>query len=158
TDRWFVLQRAMVGHVAAVGPRSDVESESNRVACEVRSLRNMISSSQRATIHAGGRASRHVSLLALLVGAATGVAAYAGNLSFLNNSPIAYFKPDDVDLMMENARKVLDSSDPAAKHSWSNPKTGASGFAQAKGQFAASDGAPCKRVRIMNKMKNMQSD
>jgi len=99
-----------------------------------------------------------MSLVALLVGAASGVTAYAANLSFLNNSPLAYFQPEDVDHMMENARKVLDSSDPAAKQSWSNPKTGASGYAQAKGQFTASDGSPCKRLRIMNKVKNLQND
>ena len=99
-----------------------------------------------------------MSLVALLVGAASGVTAYAANLSFLNNSPLAYFQPEDVDHMMENARKVLDSSDPAAKQSWSNPKTGASGFAQARGQFTASGGVPCKRLRVMNKARNLQSD
>jgi len=59
---------------------------------------------------------------------------------------------------MKNARAVLDSSDPAAKHAWSNPKTGASGFAQLTGQFTASDGAPCKLVRIGNQAKGIQGE
>lgn len=118
----------------------------------------MIANSQPATVTARGRASRHLGLLALFVAAATSVAAHASNLSFLNDSPLSYFKPEDVDLMMQNARKVLDSSDPAAKHSWSNPKTGASGSAQAKGQFTASDGTRCKRLQIMNKTKNVQNE
>ena len=42
----------------------------------------------------------------------------SGNLQFLKRSPISYFKQDDVDLMMKNAHAVLDSSDPAAKQSW----------------------------------------
>lgn len=118
----------------------------------------MIANSQPATVPARGRASRHLALLALLVGAATSAAAYASNLSFLKNSPLSYFQPEDVDLMMQNARKVLDSSDPAAKHSWSNPKTGASGSAQAKGEFTTSDGTPCKRLQIMNQTKNVQNE
>jgi len=97
-------------------------------------------------------------LLVLLVGCVTAVTAYAANMTFLNDSPIAHFRPEDVDRMMENARKVLDSSDPAARQSWSNPQTGASGLAQVRGQFKARDGAQCKRLRIMNKMRGLQSD
>jgi hypothetical protein len=97
-------------------------------------------------------------LLAILAGSLAGVTAHAANLSFLSNSPIAYFQAEDTDLMMQNARKVLDSPDPAAKQSWSNPKTGASGSAEAVGQFKASDGAPCKRLRLVNKIKNMEGE
>lgn len=118
----------------------------------------MMSDSHPATTRARGRPSRCATLLALSLSAVAAVAVQAANLSFLNNSPVSLFKQEDVDLMTENARKVLDSSDPAAKLSWSNPKTGASGFAQAKGQFTSSDGVPCKRLRVMNKARNLQSD
>lgn len=121
-------------------------------------VRSKLSDSRWATIPARRGASHYASWLALLVGGVAALTTYAGNLTFLNDSPISYFKPEDTDLMMENARKVLDSSDPAAKQSWSNPKTGASGLAQVRGQFKASDGAPCKRLRVMNKMQNLQSD
>lgn len=118
----------------------------------------MIANSQPATMPARAQASRRLAVLALLVGAASSVAAYASNLNFLRNSPLSYFQPEDVELMRQNARKVLDSSDPAAQESWSNPKTGASGSAQAQGQFTATDGAPCKRLRIMNRTRNLQDD
>jgi len=81
----------------------------------------------------------------------------SGNLQFLKKSPIAYFSEDDVDLMMKNARAVLDSSDPAATQSWSNPRTGASGLAEVKGAFTATDGAPCKRLRVVNQYKQLES-
>ena len=118
----------------------------------------MTSDSHPATNQARGRWLRCARLLALSVSALSVFAVHAANLSFLNNSPVSLFQQEDVDLMTENARKVLDSSDPAAKQSWSNPKTGASGFAQAKGQFTSSNGLPCKRLRVMNKARNLQSD
>jgi len=96
--------------------------------------------------------------VALIMACLAPAATPAGNLSFLQDSPSSYFKGDDSDLMMKNARAVLDSSEPNAKHSWSNPKTGASGFAQVTGQFTGSDGAPCKRVRIGNQAGGMQAE
>jgi hypothetical protein len=100
---------------------------------------------------------RWLAALALLAGTAT-ITAAAGNLSFLDSSPIAYFKPEDHDLMQQNAFKVLDATDAQAKQSWSNAKTGASGWAQVRGQFTATDGAPCKRLRVVNKARGLQSD
>jgi hypothetical protein len=118
----------------------------------------MISDPHRATMEPRARSLRWAGFIAPLVGAVIAFSAQAGNLSFLNNSPISLFQPEDVQLMTQNANKVLDSSNPAAKESWSNPQTGASGFAQAKGQFTATDGAPCKRLRVMNKARNLQND
>ena len=100
---------------------------------------------------------RWLAALALLAGTAT-ITTAAGNLSFLDSSPIAYFKPEDHDLMQQNAFKVLDATDAQAKQSWSNAKTGASGWAQVRGQFTASDGAPCKRLRVVNKARGLESD
>ena len=95
--------------------------------------------------------------LALFAGGAV-ITAAAGNLSFLDSSPLAYFKPEDHDLMRENALKLLDGTDAQTKQSWSNAKTGASGWAQVRGQFTASDGAPCKRLRVVNKARGLESD
>jgi hypothetical protein len=92
------------------------------------------------------------------VGSAAAIAVSAGNLSFLADSPLSYFKPDDMDLMRANALKVLEAPDTNAKQAWSNAKTGASGLAQVRGQFTASDGATCKRLRIVNRAKGLQSD
>jgi hypothetical protein len=101
---------------------------------------------------------RSLSSLALLACCALPPAGDAANLAFLKNSPAYYFQPEDTDLMMKNAHQVLDSSDPAAKQEWSNPKTGASGLAEVRGQFTATDGAPCKRLRVVNKVKTVESD
>jgi hypothetical protein len=110
------------------------------------------------TIHPRQARARRLSLLTILAVAAVPLAAYAANLAFLKNSPAYYFQPEDTDLMMKNARQVLDSADPAAKQEWSNPKTGASGLAEVRGQFTATDGVPCKRLRVTNKVKGVESD
>lgn len=94
----------------------------------------------------------------LLVGVTAMNCASAGNLSFLDKSPISYFKPDDMEMMRQNARKALDDSGANAKQAWSNANTGASGWAQVRSQFKSSDGASCKRLRIVNKAKGLQSD
>jgi hypothetical protein len=97
-------------------------------------------------------------LVVLLAACIAPCASHAGNLSFLQDSPSSYFRGDDADLMMKNARAALDSSEANAKRSWSNPKTGASGFAQVTGQFTGADGAPCKQLRIGNKAGGLQGE
>jgi hypothetical protein len=96
--------------------------------------------------------------LALVVGATAAISAYGSNLSFLGKSPVSYFKPDDMELMRQTAMKVLDAAGPNAKESWSNAKTGASGLAEVRSQFTATDGATCKRLRIQNTFKSLESD
>lgn len=96
--------------------------------------------------------------VALVTGFIALGSASAGNLSFLDKSPLAYFKPDDMEMMRQNARKALDDSGANAKQTWSNAKTGASGWAQVRSEFKATDGSTCKRLRIVNKSKGLQSD
>jgi len=96
--------------------------------------------------------------LALIAGCAAAITAYGSNLGFLGKSPISYFKADDMALMRQSALKVLDAAEPNAKESWSNAKTGASGLAEVRSQFTATDGATCKRLRIQNKAKGLESD
>ena len=101
----------------------------------------------------------HPGIVVLVVGLTAMTCASAGNLSFLDKSPLAYFKPEDHELMYQNARKALDdSSANAAKQTWSNTKSGASGWAQVRSQFKATDGATCKRLRIVNQAKGLKSD
>jgi hypothetical protein len=95
---------------------------------------------------------------ALIAGCAAAITASAGNLSFLADSPVSHFNSDDMDLMRENAIKVLDEPGTGSKQAWSNAKTGNSGMAQVRGQFTASNGTPCKRLRIVNKAKGLESD
>ncbi|HEY1873240.1 MAG TPA: hypothetical protein VGG67_02440, partial [Steroidobacteraceae bacterium] len=77
---------------------------------------------------------------ALFMGCTAVITAFAGNLSFLADTPIAYFNSDDRALMRQSAMKVLDATDANSKQSWSNAKTGASGMAQVRGQFTESNG------------------
>jgi 17 kDa common-antigen outer membrane protein len=100
----------------------------------------------------------YLAVIVLLVGFTAMHGASAGNLSFLDKSPLSYFKPDDMEMMRQNALKVLDDSGANAKQTWSNANSGASGWAQVRSQFKATDGATCKRLRIVNKAKGLQSD
>jgi hypothetical protein len=93
--------------------------------------------------------------LALLLDAA---ALQAGNLNFLKDSPLRHFSKDDSNLMLKNARAVLDSSAANASQTWRNPKTGASGLAEVKAQFNAPDGTPCKRLRVENSAKGIEGE
>jgi hypothetical protein len=94
--------------------------------------------------------------LILFAAAAISMVTNAANLGFLAKSPISYFQQEDVDLMMKNAYAVLDSPDPNSDKSWTNPKTGASGSAHVVGQFTAPDRTPCKRLQVVNKIKNLE--
>jgi len=95
---------------------------------------------------------------ALIAGCTAVITASAGNLSFLADSPVGHFNPDDMELMRQNAMKVLDASGANSQQSWSNARTGASGMAQVREQFTASNGTPCKRLRIVNRVKGLESD
>lgn len=101
---------------------------------------------------------RWLAASALFAGCTAVITASAGNLSFLADTPVAHFNADDMALMRENANKVLEAADANSKQSWSNAKTGASGMAQVRGQFTTSNGTPCKRLRIVNKITGLQSD
>jgi hypothetical protein len=102
--------------------------------------------------------SKWLATSALIAGCAVVITSSAGNMSFLADSPVAYFNPDDMELMRQSATKVLEAADPNSKQTWTNAKTGASGMAQVRGQFTASNGTPCKRLRIVNRARGLKSD
>jgi len=105
-----------------------------------------------------GIRARRLAAATLIAGCTAVITASAGNLSFLANSPVAYFNQEDMALMRENANKVLDSPDANSQQSWSNPTTRASGMAQGRGQFTAANGTPCRRLRIVNRARGLESD
>ncbi len=84
--------------------------------------------------------------------------ARAQHLDFLKSTPAAHFKGEDQELMKRNAREVLESPEPRAIREWSNPKTGSSGLAQVRSEFIATDGALCKRLRIVNRAGGVAND
>jgi hypothetical protein len=88
--------------------------------------------------------------------AATG--AHSASMGFLKQSPLLYFKQDDIDRMTQNARTVLESPQPSAKEDWSNPKSGASGFAQVRSQFTTTDGTLCKRLLVGTAIHGLENE
>ncbi len=96
--------------------------------------------------------------LLLLFGALLPLTAQSQSLSFLKKSPMSYFTQDDFELMTRNARAVLDAAEPDAERTWTNPRSGASGLAQSKGQFSATDGALCKHLRVVNRAKKLEDE
>jgi 17 kDa common-antigen outer membrane protein len=93
-------------------------------------------------------------LLALAIFATCAPAlTFGGNLSFLKNSPVTYFKKQDMDMLTRTAEKVLESQEANASGSWSNPKTGNSGEITLAGQFTSTEGLTCKRLRVLNRAK-----
>ena len=100
----------------------------------------------------------HLAAAALIASCAVVAPATAGNLSFLNQTPLGHFKSDDMELMRQNARKVLDDPAANARQDWTNPNTGASGWAQVRSQFTSTAGETCKRLRVVNKVKGLESN
>jgi hypothetical protein len=79
------------------------------------------------------------------------VLALAQPLPFMKSSPYASFKGKDYELMSANFKAVLESDETHVRREWSNSKTGSSGFAEVLSQFVATDGAPCKRMHLVNR-------
>jgi hypothetical protein len=103
------------------------------------------------------RANRSGLLTLALVATCTPALTLAANLSFLKNSPVSYFKKQDMDMLTKTAEKVLDSLEPNASGSWSNPKTGNSGEITLAGQFTSTEGLACKRLRVLNRAKVVEA-
>ena len=102
---------------------------------------------------------RHTTLLwaGSVLALASGTASAQGNLGFLKDSPIAYFKGDDVKLMRAAADEVLKSANNGTRKDWNNPATGNGGAITLVTQFTAPDGRTCKQVRLDNRAKTMEN-
>jgi hypothetical protein len=99
------------------------------------------------------RSSRILRVSFLLCGLTGGGAVSAAGWEFVDSMPATHFNKEDRDLMRKNATEVLESTDPKASAEWMNPNTGNEGSATFRGQFTATDGAPCKRLWIANSAK-----
>lgn len=100
---------------------------------------------------------RRIALL-LAFALALPVAAGPTGMSFLDNTVVMDFNKEDMDLMNSSISEVLDSEEKNAKREWSNPSTGSSGLVEVRGQFVATDGATCKRLRLVNKAKGRRRE
>ena len=91
----------------------------------------------------------------LALGAAT--AAAQGNMGFLKDTPLAYFKGDDAKLMRAAAAEVLKSAKDGTRKDWENPATGNRGAITLLTQFPAADGRPCAQVRVESRAGGMEN-
>ncbi len=83
--------------------------------------------------------------------------ASAGNLSFLEDSPVSFFTERDVELMMAAADEALSDNSRDATRDWKNSETGNFGRMEVLGAFKAPDGRLCKRLRVTNNAKAVES-
>jgi surface antigen len=104
---------------------------------------------------------RRAAFIALCAGSllaiTTGTAGAQSNLSFLKNSPLAYFNADDTKLMRAVASELLESSRDGTRKDWENPATGNGGSITLLQSFSAPDGRRCARVSLENHAKGMQN-
>jgi hypothetical protein len=84
--------------------------------------------------------------------------AFANNLSFLKQSPMAAFTDEDHALMMQNVETVLEDAKTPTKLDWNNPKTGHSGTTETLIAFSGPKGESCKRLRVINKAGSRNSN
>lgn len=82
----------------------------------------------------------------------------AAGLDFLKNSPIYYFTAADRKLMNDAAQAVLNDADASAQREWKNPRTGYSGRVQGMGKFRSPDGMDCRKVKLWNQAKGIESE
>jgi hypothetical protein len=101
---------------------------------------------------------RRVALLAgCALALAASVAGAQGNLSFLKDTPFAYFNADDQTLMRAAALEVLNSTQDGTRKEWGNPATGNGGAITLVTQFSAPDGRHCNQVRVETHARAMEN-
>jgi len=84
---------------------------------------------------------------ALLVVVASPLAAAAGWVALLHNSPAVDYNDEDLRQFFEAAKTALDAPDPPQPVEWSNASTGASGRFVVLGPAKVKNFDQCKRVR-----------
>jgi surface antigen len=93
----------------------------------------------------------------LVLALACGNAAAQSNLTFMKDSPVSRFNAEDMRLMQEAGKAVLDSTEPSATREWSNPKSKHSGKVTLEQTFSF-ESRDCRRLRVENRAGGMQSN
>lgn len=75
----------------------------------------------------------------------------------IEHMPLAHFDETDKAMMLEAARKVLESDEIAKPLKWSNSDTGNSGQLEVLNAFESTHGRSCKTLRIENRAGAMQN-
>ncbi len=76
--------------------------------------------------------------------------AFAGNLSFLDNSAVSKFNDDDVKIMQATAMTLLKDGTAGQSQDWANPNSTAKGKITVVKVFQSTEGFACKTLRIEN--------
>ncbi len=101
---------------------------------------------------------RYALLVSGVVAFGLSPAVLAAGLGFLKNSPIYYFGKADLKLMNEAALAVLNAPEADAQREWSNKKSGYSGRVQSLGNFRSAEGQTCRKVKVWNQAKGIESE
>jgi surface antigen len=99
--------------------------------------------------------SRGALLGAFLAALASAGALAQGNLSFLKNTPFAYFRGDDSKLLREAALAVLKDAKAGNSQNWQNPQTGNSGSVTLDKMFTGTNGKPCGVLRVDSRTRQV---
>ncbi|HEY5806695.1 MAG TPA: RT0821/Lpp0805 family surface protein [Povalibacter sp.] len=83
---------------------------------------------------------------------------HTAGLGFLNNAPISYFTDADLKLMHGAVLEVLNDADGTTVREWKNPSTGYSGKVQGMGKFRTADGLDCRKIKVWNQAKGIESE
>lgn len=78
--------------------------------------------------------------------------AFAGNFSFLNDSPLAKMNDEDLQIMQAATQDALDSRADGQPLHWENSQTGASGVLTPLDTFTK-EGTDCRRLEMRNEFK-----
>ena len=90
--------------------------------------------------------------IALLSGALLALPAHAQNMSFLKNSVVSKFNPEDMKLLQVAAKKALADPQDGTAYDWKNEKTSASGSISSVKSYSKA-GAACRDIRFTNHYK-----
>jgi hypothetical protein len=93
----------------------------------------------------------------LAIAASLPVLANAAGLGFLKNSPMYYFTDEDMKMLYDTAKTVLNDPDPTAARDWVNPKSKYSGKIESLGAFKSTTGLKCRKVRVSTQAKGIDN-
>ena len=97
---------------------------------------------------------RAILLAVLLV--STAPALFAGNESFLKDTPLAALNDEDRELQRQAAFAVLDAENAMSSKEWKNPQTGAWGEIRGLGNYRSEDGLHCRKIKIFTEAESMK--
>jgi hypothetical protein len=97
---------------------------------------------------------RAILLAALLVSTAPSL--FAGNLTFLSDTPLAALNDKDRELQRQAAFAVLDAENSLASKEWKNSQSGAWGEIRGLGNYRSDDGLHCRKIKIFTEAEHMK--